>query len=157
MPSSFNRAALYVRSLAASISVSIWVRRHRYQPRHGGMQELDASTDLRELMGHPLLLSDRLAELHALVRVLDRLVERSLREPDHLRSDSDSALVEDLDRNLSSEADVSLCLNILCPVRGVAGSRPTLYPFPISPIKFLPGTTTSSKSSVHVDDARIPS
>ena len=51
-------------------------------------------------MRHPLLLSDRLAELNPLVRVRDRLVKRSLSESDHLRGDPDSALVQDLDRNL---------------------------------------------------------
>lgn len=40
---------------------------------------------------------------------------------------------------------------------GEDGRQPTLYPFPISPMRFLPGTTTSSKSRVQVELARMPS
>lgn len=42
--------------------------------------------------------ADGLAELLALERVRNRLVERALRETDHLRGNADTTLVQDLDR-----------------------------------------------------------
>src|SRR5262249_41591817 len=58
-----------------------------------------------QLMLHRLELADRLAELFALARVLDRVVERALRESEHLRADADAPFVQCLDRDLVALAD----------------------------------------------------
>src|SRR3970282_2537236 len=54
----------------------------------------------RELELHTLELCHRLAELPPLFRVMDGVVERSLREADHLGADADAALVQGLDGDL---------------------------------------------------------
>ena len=58
-------------------------------------------------MLHRLEFGDRLAELPPLFRVCDRVIERALREADHLRADADPALVERLDRDLVALADLA--------------------------------------------------
>src|SRR5262245_55383077 len=58
-------------------------------------------------MLHRLEFGDRLAELLALAGVLDRMVERALRQADHLRADADAPLVERFDRNLVALADLA--------------------------------------------------
>lgn len=47
-------------------------------------------------------LTNQLAELLALVRVLDGVIERSLRNTEHLRSNTNTSLIQNLDGNLSS-------------------------------------------------------
>src|SRR5581483_7006806 len=59
----------------------------------------------RELMLDRLEFGDGLAELLALFRVLDGVVERALREADHLRANPDAPLVERFDRDLVAFAD----------------------------------------------------
>ena len=56
-------------------------------------------------MLHRLEVGDRLAELFPLPRIADRVVERALREPDHLRSYTDAPLVQRFNRHLVSLAD----------------------------------------------------
>ena len=50
---------------------------------------------------------DRLAELLALLDVLDGVIERALREAEHLRADADAAFVERFDRDLVALADLA--------------------------------------------------
>src|SRR5262249_21578814 len=55
-----------------------------------------------DLVLNGLELGDRLAELVPLLRVPDGVIQRALREPDHLRADADPTLVERFDRDLVS-------------------------------------------------------
>ena len=48
-----------------------------------------------------------LAELLALLHVRDRVIERALREAEHLRADADAAFVERFDRDLVALADLA--------------------------------------------------
>ena len=43
----------------------------------------------------------------ALLRVFDRVIERALRETEHLRADADAPFVQRLDRDLVALADVA--------------------------------------------------
>src|SRR3989442_6770974 len=58
-------------------------------------------------MLHRLELRNRLAELLPVFRVFDGVIERALREPDHLRTDADAPLVQRFDRDLVALADVA--------------------------------------------------
>ena len=51
-----------------------------------------------ELVLHGLELHDRLPELLSIARVPDGVIQRALRETDHLRADRDPSFVERLDR-----------------------------------------------------------
>ena len=59
---------------------------------------------VRELELHALKVGDRLAELLPLLRVRDGVIERALREADHLRADADAPFVERFDRDLVAAA-----------------------------------------------------
>jgi hypothetical protein len=52
----------------------------------------------------PLVVSNSLAELLSLVCIGDRLVKRTLRETNHLGGNTDAALVENIDGNLSGKS-----------------------------------------------------
>src|SRR5438105_7275948 len=58
-------------------------------------------------MLHGLELRDRLAELLSIARVRDRVIERALRQADHLRADADAPFVQRLDRDLVAFADLA--------------------------------------------------
>ena len=70
-------------------------------------RRFDVHGRARELMLHGLELGDRLAELLALLRVGDGVLERALGEADHLRADADAALVQRFDRDLVSLSDLA--------------------------------------------------
>ena len=61
----------------------------------------------RELILHGLELGDRLAELLPLLDVRDGVIERALRQADHLRADADAPFVQRLDRDLVALADLA--------------------------------------------------
>src|SRR5579862_2672548 len=73
-----------------------------HQPR-----ALDVGRGARELVLHRLELRDRFAELPAILRVLNRVVERALGESHHLRADADAPFVQRLDRDLVAFADLA--------------------------------------------------
>src|SRR4029453_13465481 len=54
-----------------------------------------------------LEVGSRLADLLAFLHVGDRVIERALREAEHLRADADAAFVERLDRDLVALADLA--------------------------------------------------
>src|SRR5947209_16388023 len=58
-------------------------------------------------MLHGLELGDRLPELLAFFRVGDGVIERALREADHLRAYADSPFVQRLDRRLVAFAHLA--------------------------------------------------
>lgn len=70
----------------------------RQQPRR-----LDLRRGLGEVVAHLLEVANELAKLFALVRVSDGVVERALRETDHLRGNTNSALVQDFNGDLSAD------------------------------------------------------
>src|SRR5262245_42055235 len=58
-----------------------------------------------ELVLNGLKISDRLAELLPFARVLDGVIQRALRETDHLRTDCDAAFVQRFNRGAIALAD----------------------------------------------------
>src|SRR5262249_19766595 len=70
-------------------------------------RRLEIGRGARELVLHRLEVRDRFPELLALLRVAERVVERALRQPDHLRADADAPLVQRLDGDLVALADLA--------------------------------------------------
>src|SRR2546423_13582361 len=56
-------------------------------------------------MLHRLKLADRLTELLAVAGIANRVIQRALREADHLRADADAPFVQRLDGDLVAFAD----------------------------------------------------
>ena len=100
----------------------------------------------RELELHALELGDRLAELLALPGVAHRVIERRLRQPDHLRADADPPFIERLDRDLVPLADLAEHVRarhtalLEQQLAGAAGADPELV--------FLPANRESRKPAL---------
>ena len=97
-----------------------------HQPRG-----LHVHRHFRQLELDALKLRDGLAELLALLGIGQRMIQRALRQPQHLRADADAPFVQRLDGDLVALADLAHHV--------------------------LLGTRQSSRISSQVEEARIPS
>jgi len=90
-----------------------------------------------DLVLHGLKVRHRFAELLPFLRVLDGVIERALRQADHLRADADASLVERFDRDLVALADVAEDVDIQSSTPLMIGSN-TRHWFPIKPRLYFP-------------------
>src|SRR5687767_9335640 len=60
---------------------------------------------MRELELHALKIGKRFSKLFAFLRVSHGMIERALRQPNHLRADADASLVQRFDGDLVAAAD----------------------------------------------------
>src|SRR6185369_14086002 len=68
---------------------------------------LELGRGARDLMLDRLELVDRLAELFPFARVGDRVIDRALRETDHLGANADAPFVQRFDRDLVALANLA--------------------------------------------------